>query len=95
VQLAERLLLLRNLQTGRSVTAADGISLLTGRSMTAADGISLLTVSIAGTDSCRQKSIQMCRLDLADFWRFTDKKRHIFEGNLQTCRVLLCAVQTC
>jgi len=59
--------------------------------VTATDDITVLIVSIAETESCRQKLIEMCRLKFADLWRITDKVRHIFEGHLQTCLVLVCA----
>ena len=81
VQLAQQVLLLRSLQTVKQEA----------RSVTATDDITVLIVSIAETESCRQKLIEMCRLKFADFWRNTDRKRHIFEGRLQTCLVLVCA----
>jgi len=82
VQLAQQVLLLRSLQTVRQEA----------RSVTATDDITVLIVSIAETESCRQKLIEMCRLKFADFWRITDKERHIFERHFKNCRVLVCAV---
>ena len=52
--------------------------------MTATDDITVLIVSIAETESCRQKLIEICRLKFADLWRITDKERHIFERHIQT-----------
>ena len=81
MQLAQQVLLLRSLQTVRQEA----------RSVAATDDITVLIVSIAETESCRQKLIEMCRLKFADFWRITDRKRHIFEGHLQTCLLLVLA----
>jgi len=67
-------LLLRSLQTVRQEA----------RSVTATDDITVLIVSIAETESCRQKLIERCRLKCADFSRITDKERHIFEHRIQT-----------
>jgi hypothetical protein len=82
VQLAQQVLLLRSLQIVRR--EASGVI--------ATDDITLLTVSTEDTESCSEKLIQLCRLNFADFWRIADKKRHFFEGHLQTCRVLVCAL---
>ena len=57
------------------------------RSVTVTDDITVLIVSIAETESCRQKLIEMCRLKFADFWRITDKERHLFERHTQ---ILVC-----
>jgi len=70
-------LLLRSLQTVRQEA----------RSVTATDDITVLIVSIAETESCRQKLIEMCRLKFADFWRITDKERHILRA---ICKRVVC-----
>ena len=74
VQLAQQVVLLRSLQTVRQEA----------RSVTATDDITVLIVSITETENCRQKLIEMCRLNFADFWRITDRERHIFERHIQT-----------
>ena len=58
--------------------------------MTATDDITVLIVSIAETESCRQKLIEMCRLKFADLWRIAGKEMHIM-NNITNCRELVCA----
>ena len=82
MQLAQQVLLLRSLQTVRQEA----------RSVTATDDITVLIVSIAETESCQQKLIEMCRLKFADFWRITDKERHILRAIYKRVVYWFCAV---